>query len=159
MMKWVPKTGAYSLTSSLLEALAAAIKDNPSISDAAAACGVPPNTLRTWLKLGLLPNPEPLYEQLVVRFRAARGRVRSEMFQVIFDAARGKSGLPDPKWAAWVLDHLKDEADEIKWSQILPGKADQPEAIVRLLRSPPPELRKALDAAGVDLVPRLRRIS
>lgn len=133
------------LTPDLLKKLIHALRENPSLVDAADSCSVHPRTLREWIQKGLLPNPEPHYAALARFARGARSKVRGEMFGLLRKAAK-----LDPKWAQYLLERMT-EPEEMTWTETL---AIPPSAVRRhLLSNPSPELLADAHAAGVKIVP------
>jgi hypothetical protein len=146
----VRRSKSEILTPDLLRRLIRALRENPSLTDAADKCGVHPRTLREWIQKGLLPNPEPHYAALARFARSARSNVRSEMFGIIRKAAVGDAAHPgDPKWAQYLLERMT-EPEEMTWTETM----NLPPSAVRrhLLANPSPELLADAHAAGVKIV-------
>jgi hypothetical protein len=142
------------LTPELVKRLCRAIRRYPNITAAADSCGVNPRTLQGWVKRGLYPNPDPLYAALAEAARRSLGLVKGKLFQTLLVAAVGDRTRPgDPKWAAYLLEHMKEEG-ELTWGDTVPGHGDMPSVRRHLFQNPSPQLLQDIDAAGMKLVPK-----
>lgn len=143
-----------TLNPDLVRRLCRAIRKYPNITAAADSCGVNPRTLHLWIKKGLYPNPDPLYGALAEAARRSLGLVKGKLFQSLLAAATtgGPAGQGDPKWAAYLLEHMADDGD-IPWSSTVPGEGDLPAVRTHLFQHPSPQLLKDIRAAGMKLVP------
>jgi hypothetical protein len=144
-----------ALNPDLVKRLCRAIRRYPNIQAAADSCGVNPLTLQRWIKRGLYPNPDPLYAALAEAARRSLGLVKGKLFQALLEAATkgGAGGTGDPKWAAYLLEHMKEEGD-LTWNDTIPSASDMPAVRTHLFQNPSPQLLKDIDAAGMKLVPK-----
>lgn len=156
-MKCVPsrRNKDETLNPDLVKRLCRAIRRYPNIQAAADSCGVNPRTLQIWIKRGLFPNPDPVYAALAEAARRSLGLVKGKLFQCLLEAATqgGAAGRGDPKWAAYLLEHMKEEGD-LTWNDTVPGANDLPAVRTHLFANPSPQLLKDIDAAGMKLVPK-----
>jgi len=143
-----------ALNPDLVKRLCRAIRKYPNITAAADACGVNPRELQQWVKRGLYPNPDPLYGALAEAARRSLGLVKGKLFQSLLVAATegGASGLGDPKWAAYLLEHMKEDG-EITWTSTVPNEGDMPAVRRHLFQNPSPSLLQDIHDAGFKLAP------
>lgn len=139
----------------LVKRLCRAIRRYPNIQAAADSCGVNPLTLQGWIRRGLYPNPDPTYRALAEAARRSLGLVKGKLFQCLLDAATrgGASGKGDPKWAAYLLEQMKEEGD-LRWNDTIPGPNDMPAVRKHLFQNPSPQLLKDIEEAGMRLIPK-----
>jgi hypothetical protein len=147
-----------TLNPDLVKRLCRAIRKYPNITAAADVCGVNPRQLQRWIKLGLYPNPEPCYGALAHAARRSLAVCKGKLWDTLFIAATGYTdadGKPhpgDPKWAAYLMEQMKEEGD-IPWNDTIPNEGDLPAVRKHLFANPPAQLLKDIADAGMKLVP------
>lgn len=148
------KRGDKTLNPDLVKRLCRAIRKYPNLTAAADSCGVNPRELQLWVKRGLYPNPDPLYGALSEAARRSLGLVKGKLFQSLLAAATkgGPGGDGDPKWAAYLLEHMQEEG-ELNWQSTIPDAGDMPAVRKHLFQNPSPQLLQDVHDAGFKLVP------
>lgn len=148
------KRNDKTLNPDLVKRLCRAIRKYPNLTAAADSCGVNPRELQLWIKRGLFPNPDPLYGALAQAARRSLGLVKGKLFQSLLEAATkgGPTGLGDPKWAAYLLEHMKEEG-ELTWQDSIPSAGDMPAVRKHLFQNPSPQLLQDIHDAGFKLAP------
>ncbi len=149
-----PKRREKPLNPELVKRLCRAIRKYPNLTAAADSCGVNPRELQLWIKRGLYPNPSPLYGALAEAARRSLGLVKGKLFQSLLEAATkgGLGGTGDPKWAAYLLEHMKEEG-ELTWADTIPNDGDMPMVRKHLFQNPSPQLLQDIHDAGFKLAP------
>lgn len=154
----MPSRKTDQLNPQLVKRLCRAIRKYPNITAAADACGVNPRQLQGWIKRGLYPNPEPCYGALANAARRSLAVCKGRLFETLYLAATGykdadgKPHLGDPKWAAYLMEQMKEEGD-IPWNATIPDEGDMPAVRRHLFQNPNPQLLKDIADAGFKLVP------
>lgn len=149
---------AEALSPELCLRLCRAIRKYPNITAAADACGVNPRTLQGWIKRGLYPNPDRVYGALAHAARRSLAVCKGRLFDTLMVAATGyvdADGKPhpgDPKWAAYLMEQMKEEGD-IPWNATIPDDGDMPAVRKHLFQNPPAQMLKDIADAGMKLVP------
>ncbi len=147
-----------TLNPQLVKSLCRAIRKYPNITAAADHCGVNPRQLQLWIKRGLYPNPEPCYGALAHAARRSLAVCKGKLFDTLMVAATGyvdADGKPhpgDPKWAAYLMEQMKEEGD-IPWNATIPDEGDMPAVRKHLFQNPPAQMLKDIADAGMKLVP------
>lgn len=126
----------------LLRELVHALRRNPTLEDAADACGVHPKTLIWWVKQGLLPNPERPYAILARWARKARASYRGELFNILRTEAHR-----DWKIAQYLLERSDKELLGEHWAQAIPQAGESKLVTSNLFERPSPELLRDLTEA------------
>lgn len=146
------------LNPDLVKRLCRAIRKYPNITAAADACGVNPRQLQGWIKRGLYPNPEPCYGALANAARRSLAICKGRLWETLYLSATGytdadgKPHLGDPKWAAYLMEQMKEEGD-IPWNATIPNEGDMPAVRRHVFQHPSPQLLKEIAEAGLKLVP------
>lgn len=123
----------------------------------AIANGIHPDTLRNWLRWGLLPNAREPYKSFAEKYSKAQIQEESEILEIITVAA-----AKEWRAGAWFLEkkyprrygHLVPAAgpsQAIDVEALLKEATEQPANLIELLRNPPPELQLAMKAAAAEI--------
>lgn len=146
------------LSPELVRELAAQLRKCPDITVAADACGVHPRQVVLWIKEGMYPSATAEHGALARAARRSLASVKGRLWESVFMAATGYvdiDGVPqkgDPKWAAFLLDRLKDDRDQ-QWADTLPGPEDRAAVRRHMFQQGDPQLLADIEAAGFKLVP------
>jgi hypothetical protein len=147
-----------TLNPELVKRLCRAIRRYPNITAAADACGVNPRQLQQWIKRGLYPNPEPCYGALANAARRSLAICKGKLWETLFVSATGyvdadgRPVLGDPKWAAYLMEQMKEEGD-LPWNSTIPDAGDMPAVRKHLFQNPSPQLLQDIHDAGFKMVP------
>ncbi len=60
--------------------------------------------------------------------------------------------LGDPKWAAYLMEQMKEDG-ELTWSSTIPDAGDMPAVRKHLFQNPSPQLLQDIHDAGFKMVP------
>lgn len=154
----MPSRKTETLNPYLVKRLCRAIRKYPNITAAADACGVNPKQLQLWVKRGLYPNPEPCYGALANAARRSLSLCKGRLWETLYLSATGytdadgKPHLGDPKWAAYLMEQMKEDGD-IQWNSTIPDEGDLPSVRKHLFQNPSPKLLQDIADAGMKLVP------
>lgn len=158
------------LTPELAKSLVAAI-GRKRVFDAqiAIAHGIHPDTLKNWVKRGLLPGAEEPYKSFAEAYAKAQIEDESDAVQSVMRGAEPYEGEPgskpgDWKASAWYLERryplrwnpnrqpAAGPSEAIDVERLVREATEQGQSLVELMRDPPPELMAAMKEAREEIL-------